>query len=530
MHTLLPRPWRVLLVGLLFLGVAATGAAVQAGPASVTLAGSLQSELGCPGDWQPECATTFLTEMGNDVWRGLFAVPAGDYEYKMVLDASWANPAYPVDNKVLSVAAPTDVRFYFDFKTNAVLDSVNDTIAVAAGSFQSELGCAGDWDPSCVNTLLTDADGDGTYEFAASGLPAGDYETKVALDEDWATAYPGVNAPFTIGDPADMLTISFDSATTVVTVVVTAAPPPGPAYTVALVGDLQSELGCPGDWDPACPATEMTYNAEDDVWQATFTLPAGEYDYKVALDDAWDENYGAGGASNGANIALTAAGGDIKFYYDHKSHWITSNVNSTIVTAAGSFQSELGCAGDWQPSCLRSWLQDPDGDGIYVFTTTALPAGSYEAKAALNESWDVNYGVGGVENGANIPFVVANDGDLVTFAFDDASKVLTISAGAPPAAGPAYAIIHYYRADGDYGDHTTGDYNDLLGPAPLGRRPWPPARSPSGPQPQPFLGEDDYGRFAWVKLSDAAQPLNFIVHRGDIKDGTDADRSYYPGA
>ena len=26
-------------------------------PASVTIAGSLQSELGCPGDWEPACAT-----------------------------------------------------------------------------------------------------------------------------------------------------------------------------------------------------------------------------------------------------------------------------------------------------------------------------------------------------------------------------------------------------------------------------------------------------------------------------------------
>ena len=58
--------------------------------------------------------------------------------------------------------------------------------------------------------------------------------------------------------------------------------------------------------------------------------------------------------------------------------------------APGSFQSELGCSGDWDPSCLRSWLQDPDGDGVYTFTTTALPAGDYEAKVALAESWDVN--------------------------------------------------------------------------------------------------------------------------------------------
>ena len=30
-------------------------------PTSVTIAGSLQSELGCPGDWQPDCGITHLT-------------------------------------------------------------------------------------------------------------------------------------------------------------------------------------------------------------------------------------------------------------------------------------------------------------------------------------------------------------------------------------------------------------------------------------------------------------------------------------
>ncbi|MCK5429197.1 MAG: hypothetical protein KAI94_06985, partial [Anaerolineales bacterium] len=38
-------------------------------PISVTLVGDLQDELGCPGDWQPECADTHLTEQGYGVWR-----------------------------------------------------------------------------------------------------------------------------------------------------------------------------------------------------------------------------------------------------------------------------------------------------------------------------------------------------------------------------------------------------------------------------------------------------------------------------
>src|SRR5512136_3021001 len=163
-------------------------------------------------------------------------------------------------------------------------------------------------------------------------------------------------------------------------------PPPS---SVTIAGSLQSELGCAGDWDPSCAAAHLSYDATDDVWQGTWTVPAGAYEYKAALNDSWTENYGLHAAPGGANIPLNlGAATSVKFYYDHKSHWITDNQNSVIAVVPGTFQSELGCPGDWDPGCLRSWLEDPDGDGIYTFETTAIPAGNYEAKVASNESWN----------------------------------------------------------------------------------------------------------------------------------------------
>ncbi len=198
--------------------------------------------------------------------------------------------------------------------------------------------------------------------------------------------------------------------------------------SVTIAGSLQSELGCSGDWDPACAVTHLAYDAEDDVWQNIFTVPAGSWEYKAALNDNWTESYGQSGGPN--NIPLNLANStDVKFYYDHKSHWVTDNQGSVIAVAPGSFQSALGCPGDWDPSCLRSWLQDPDGDGIYRFETTAIPAGSYEGKVALNESWDVNYGQDGVQNGNNIIFTVPVDNAKVTFTYNAATHVLTILAG-----------------------------------------------------------------------------------------------------
>ena len=204
-----------------------------------------------------------------------------------------------------------------------------------------------------------------------------------------------------------------------------------PAPTsVTVTGSLQNELGCPDDWQPDCAATHLALDPGDGIWQRAFTVPAGEWEYKAPLNDTWTENYGLHATRDGANIPLSLGSGrSVKFYYDHATHWITDNVNSVIAVAAGSFQKELGCPDDWQPDCLRSWLQDPDGDGIYAFETTALPAGSYEAKAAINEAWDENYGQGGVPNGANIAFTVPADNAKVTFSYDAATHVLTILAG-----------------------------------------------------------------------------------------------------
>ncbi len=216
-----------------------------------------------------------------------------------------------------------------------------------------------------------------------------------------------------------------------------ARPPSAASHTpnptsVTIAGSLQSELGCPGDWDPACAATQLAFDAADDVWQGVFGLPAGGWEYKAALNNGWDENYGANAQPNGGNIALNlAADTEVKFYYDHKTHWITSNQNARIVTAAGSFQSAIGCPGDWQPDCLRSWLQDHDGDGTYTATFADIPVGGYEVKATIGESWDENYGAGGAAGGDNIPFTVARPGN-VTFRFVSATNTLTVEV---PSAG-----------------------------------------------------------------------------------------------
>ena len=193
---------------------------------------------------------------------------------------------------------------------------------------------------------------------------------------------------------------------------------------VSVPGTLNTAMGCATDWAPDCDQAQLALDPDDQIWKGTYTLPAGGWGYKVAINKSWEENYGAGAVPDGPNIDLTTTAAPVTFYYDHGTHWVTSDAQGPIITAPGSFQSALGCPGDWQPDCMRPWLQDPDGDGTYTWVTTLLPAGDYEFKVAHGLSWDENYGAGGVANGPNIPLSVT-EGATVTISYDSATHVAT---------------------------------------------------------------------------------------------------------
>ncbi|MFI5708425.1 pullulanase-type alpha-1,6-glucosidase [Kribbella sp. NPDC051620] len=202
---------------------------------------------------------------------------------------------------------------------------------------------------------------------------------------------------------------------------------------VSVPGDHNSEMGCPADWSPDCDQAQLTLDPKDQVWKRTYTIPAGEHAYKAAINKTWDENYGAGGNANGANISYTAPATPVTFYYDHGRHFVTSSAEGPIVTVPGSFQSELGCPADWSPDCMRPWLTDQDGDGTFTWSTSKIGAGSYEAKVAHGLSWDESYGAGGSPTGANIPITVPGDGLVVTFSYVLATHVLTVTTSKPGA-------------------------------------------------------------------------------------------------
>ncbi|MBP1466597.1 pullulanase-type alpha-1,6-glucosidase [Candidatus Chloroploca sp. M-50] len=227
---------------------------------------------------------------------------------------------------------------------------------------------------------------------------------------------------------------------------------------VTVPGSFNSELGCTatssnagGDWEPGCttnpgvtPVTPTPPEGNDlqdqgnEVWARTLgPIPAGNYEFKIALNGAWDQNYGSDFQQNGPNFTLNlTTTTSVRFFYDHKTHYIANSFANTIYTVPGDFNSELGCSGDWLADCLRTLMSDVDADGVYTFRSEAIPAGNYEFKVATNEDWgNPNYG----DNGNNVPFTVGEDTAEVVFSFDTADNTVGVEviATTPPPPPPA---------------------------------------------------------------------------------------------
>lgn len=98
------------------------------------------------------------------------------------------------------------------------------------------------------------------------------------------------------------------------------------AGMVNLPGSYQDKAGCGAAWDPACESTAMTLG-DDGLYHLTVSLPAGDYEFKVALDGSWAVNYGSDGAQDGPNYTLSLpADGKVNFTYDPATHLVTFTI------------------------------------------------------------------------------------------------------------------------------------------------------------------------------------------------------------
>jgi hypothetical protein len=72
-----------------------------------------------------------------------------------------------------------------------------------------------------------------------------------------------------------------------------------PPSQVSVIGELQCELRCASD--PACAATQLAFDAADQMWQGTFTVLVATWRFKVALDGSAARRHGG---PNNSDVVL----------------------------------------------------------------------------------------------------------------------------------------------------------------------------------------------------------------------------------
>ncbi len=153
----------------------------------------------------------------------------------------------------------------------------------------------------------------------------------------------------------------------------------------------------PGNsWDPA--SNEMTYDPELGLYTFTFeNVPAANYQYKIAVDGSWAENYGVDGEPDGSNydVAVTETT-DVTIYYSDKSHRSVTSLNYVF--------ADISLVGTGIPEGTK--LTDNGLTGIYS-ASVKLAAGTYADIQVITED--------AVESFAS--FELAED-TLVTFYID----------------------------------------------------------------------------------------------------------------
>lgn len=115
---------------------------------------------------------------------------------------------------------------------------------------------------------------------------------------------------------------------------------------VVLPGTIQSAVGGK-DWDPDGESTQMT-EVSPGLYQLDLFLRPRHYEFKVARNGSWEENYGAGFAPGGPNIGLDVPKAEIvRFVVDFNHRRILDSIdNRAEVKAPDELPVRRRVAGD----------------------------------------------------------------------------------------------------------------------------------------------------------------------------------------
>ena len=135
--------------------------------------------------------------------------------------------------------------------------------------------------------------------------------------------------------------------TTVVAAVLTSAQPALADHTaqptaVAVAGSHNSELGCPGDWKPDCASTHLPSTPRTASGSRPSTCPRAPSSTRPRSTTAGTRTTGWTRCPTAPTSRYTGRRRPVKFYYDHESHWVTSDTEGSIVDRARQLPERAG--------------------------------------------------------------------------------------------------------------------------------------------------------------------------------------------
>jgi hypothetical protein len=269
------------------------------------------------------------------------------------------------------------------------------------GDYMEQIGGV-NWDPADPAAQGDDANGDGVYRFT-TGLSDGEYAFKVAVGGTWAENYGlhglanGSNISFTVPAGGGPVHFYYDRRDNFITT-------RPESDIVVLVGSMMNELGGT-DWDPANLVGWLKPGG-DDHYALDLNLPAGNWAYKVALNESWDINYGQNGVPNGPNIPLHVPvdGTAVRFTYDPVSHIISHTILS-------------------EPGGIPISVTLDANTGSYLWDTRGLASGEYLVGGRIND--------------------IRRSNGIIT---DWAPGTIVINDTTPPPV-PSGVALHHYQGD-----------------------------------------------------------------------------------
>ena len=389
---------------------------------SVSLIGTVREG---DDEWEPSKKGYEFTQVAKDlyVYSKVFA-KAGDYSYKSVFDyAKWYEKEG--DKKITTAKDNQNVVFLYQAEEGLLYDSVNNAGKVAELLGMKEADAKTEIIKNSNGTVkfvlasgIKEGDSvklvyqpivknsDGTYSFVKDSTPKTEEMKAGESNGKFNNSFVSDNISF--GEGAASIAYYFtvndkeynDPSAQLVKV---DGKEMGIFEQEAFTGRAVYVPGTfPGkSWDAT--SNQMSYLGND-LYQYTFKdVPAANYEFKIAIGGTWDENYGADGIANGANISLAVdKKQDITIYYSDVSHL-------AVTSLTYKFDREITLSGTGIPEGTK--LLDSGLTGIY----------SVQVDLAAGEYKDVKYNCDGTEYASDA--FTLKEAKKVTFYFYPEAEV-----------------------------------------------------------------------------------------------------------